>query len=81
MTEQLKHTPTPWEIIKDYKCIHIVSASDKEHVASFTEKSELRDDNPGYIVKCVNEHEDLKAENKRLREALEEKGVVFENGK
>lgn len=73
-TTQTQHTPTPWAIRNGshYDYIHAPTETAPE-IGRFVAR--IPDDEQGkadaaHIVHCVNSHESLLAENKRLREAL-----------
>jgi hypothetical protein len=72
-----EHTPTPWAADPDDRedmewNIHIVEASQPHMRVCFMTSNGPAEANAAFIVEAVNNHETLKAENKRLRSELEQ---------
>ncbi len=74
MTKQ--HTPEPWTVeiekLDDAEFVYKIRGEAKTHVASINSYfSDERPANAAFIVRACNSHEQLEADNKRLREALQ----------
>lgn len=67
MANELKHSPTPWEVRENYGGLeNLVFASNGQEVAACWPPNNPEPD-AAYIVECVNAHERLMAEVERLR--------------
>lgn len=86
----MKHTPTPWQLGNDEygRPVFIKGTANgnfqricKTLSTPKTKTAEQRIANAEHIVKCVNEHEALKAENERLRGLLKDAVYVWDNAK
>jgi hypothetical protein len=72
MTNETKHTPTPWHRAGDY-----IVSEDEIAVAEITNPclaSQTEDANAAFIVRAVNAHEALVRALRELIEAAEEDG-------
>lgn len=62
MTNETKHTPTPWRVSENaYGCFHIMHGEGRASsvVAGGNDHNTLSGSDAAHIVKCVNMHDEL----------------------